>query len=60
MKINFAAPDQDLLNYKHWNEVKLLDENMYDLFAKVTYNHDIHYDEVKEQVAIIHFAGHKP
>lgn len=60
LNYNLVAPDQDLLNYVHWNEVKLLNENVYDLFAKVAYNYDIHYEEVKEQVAIIHFAGDKP
>jgi len=60
LNYDFVAPDQDMLNYMHWNEVKLLDENMYNLFAKIAYNHDIHYSEVKEQVAIIHYAGDKP
>jgi len=57
---NLVAPDQDLLNYVHWNNVKLLDGNVYNLFARIAYNHDVHYEEVKEQVVIIHFAGCKP
>lgn len=60
LNYNLVAPDQDLLNYMHWKEVKMLDENVYDLFAKIAYNHGIHYEEVKEQVAIIHYAGYKP
>ena len=61
-KLNFklSAPDQDLLNYVHWNEVKLLDANRYNLFARTAYHHDIHYEEVKNQVTIVHFPGHKP
>lgn len=61
-KLNFevVAPDQDLLNYMHWQEVKILDKNKYNLFAKVAYNHGIHYEEVKQEVTIVHFAGQKP
>ena len=54
------APDQDLLNLVHWQEAKILDETRYNLFARLAYNHDIHYEEVKEQVAIVHFPGYKP
>lgn len=53
-------PDQDLLNYVHQSEVKILDFEKYNLYAKVAYNHDVHYDEVKQAVTIIHFAGQKP
>ena len=60
LEYKLVAPDQDLLNYAHWNEVKLLDAYKYDLFARLAYNYDIHYEEVKEQVAIVHFAGEKP
>lgn len=61
-KLNFqmVAPDQDILNYMHWKETKIIDANRYNLFAKAAYNHDIHYDEVKQAVTIIHFAGQKP
>lgn len=60
--INYGmvAPDQDLLNLMHYREVKFFDGNKYNLFAKVAYNHDVHYEEVKAEVAIIHFAGPKP
>lgn len=60
LKFDVIAPDQDLLNYMHWQDVKLIDGNQYDLFAKVAYNHGIHYEEVKKEVTIIHFAGQKP
>lgn len=54
------APDQDLLNYMHWNQLKFVDEYQYDLFSRMAYNSGIHYEEVKEETAIIHYAGMKP
>ena len=60
LEYNILAPDQDLLNYVHWNEVKIMDANKYNLFARLAFNYDIHYEEVKEQVTIIHFTGRKP
>ena len=60
LEYNILAPDQDLLNYVHWNEVKIMDANKYNLFARLAYNYDIHYEEVKEQVTIVHFPGRKP
>lgn len=60
MNFKMIAPDQDLLNYMHWKEVQILDGNKYNLFAKVAYNHDIHYAEVIQAVTIIHFIGQKP
>lgn len=61
-KLDFqiAAQDQDLLNYMHWNQIKLVDEERYDLFARLAYNEGKGYDWVKENVRIVHFAGHKP
>lgn len=55
-----VAPDQDLLNYVHWNEVKIVDSMQYNLFAWIAYKKNIHYSEVKETVSIIHFSGPKP
>ena len=60
LEYRMLAPDQDILNYVHWNEAKIIDATRYNLFARLAYNHDIHYEEVKEQVAIIHFPGYKP
>jgi lipopolysaccharide biosynthesis glycosyltransferase len=60
MEYKLLAPDQDLLNYMHWNEISLLDGNKYNFFAKVAYNHDIHYNEVKGYVTIVHYIGCKP
>lgn len=55
-----VAPDQDLLNFMHWKQVKFLDEYKYNLFSKMAYNHDVHYEDVKRETCIIHFAGMKP
>ena len=54
------APDQDILNWVHWREVAYEDCMVYDLFARVAHNAGITYEEVKENVAIIHYAGAKP
>lgn len=54
------APDQDILNWVHWQHVDYVDCMVYDLFARVAHNAEITYEEVKEGVAIIHFAGAKP
>lgn len=60
LNYQMLAPDQDLLNYMHWNQVKFVDEYQYDLFSKIAYNYDIHYEQVKAETTIIHFAGPKP
>ncbi len=54
------APDQDLLNYMHVGQIKFVDEYNYDLFSRMAYNSGIHYDDVKKETTIIHFAGMKP
>jgi len=54
------APDQDLLNYMHAGQIKFVDEYNYDLFSRMAYNSGIHYDDVKKETSIIHFAGMKP
>lgn len=61
-QLNFQmfAPDQDLLNFMHWNQVKFLDEYQYNLFSKMAYNHGIRYQDVVAETTIIHFAGMKP
>lgn len=54
------APDQDLLNYMHWKEIKYVDEFKYDLFSKFAYNKGVTYADVKRETSIVHFAGTKP
>ena len=55
-----VTPDQDLLNYVHWKEVKIIDASKYNLYARFAYNYGVRYEEVKEKVTIIHFLGNKP
>lgn len=57
---NLVAPDQDLINYMHHDQIKIVPNDLYDLFAKYFYNMGWHYDDVKRYSAIIHFAGQKP
>ena len=54
------APDQDILNYVHWQYVGYVDYGKYDLFARIAHNEGSTYNEVKQSVAIIHYAGTKP
>lgn len=54
------APDQDLLNYMHWQQVRLLDGHQYNLYARLAYSLGVGYEEVKREVFIIHFVGKKP
>lgn len=61
-KLNFGvvAPDQDLLNYMHWDEVKLLSGHQYNMFARNEYYfNNIHYNDAKKS-SIVHFVGRKP
>ncbi len=61
-KLDFKlqAPDQDLLNYMHWKQVKFLNEYRYDCFARLAYGMGVRYEEAKEAISIIHFVGPKP
>ncbi len=60
LKLNLVAPDQDLLNYVFYGDVRYFDEYRYDLFAKLAFNKGLGYDWVVQNTAIIHFAGRKP
>lgn len=55
-----SAPDQDILNYVHYNKVKYISWEEYDLFAKLAFNAGWTYEDVKNKNKIIHFAGAKP
>lgn len=61
-RLNFQilAPDQDLLNFMHWNQVKFVDEYQYNLFSKLAYNNGVRYQDVLSETTIVHFAGMKP
>ncbi len=52
-----VLPDQDLLNYVHYQDVVFVDETKYGLFAQTAHKCGVSYDEVMENTAIIHFTG---
>lgn len=60
LEYKMMAPDQDLLNYYHWREVKYADAAVYNQFARAAHNQGKSYEDVKNQVAILHYAGTKP
>ena len=55
-----AAPDQDILNYVHWEKVGYIDYRKYDMFARIAHNRGMTYEQVKNEVTVIHYAGTKP
>ena len=54
------APDQDLLNYVHWDKVGYVPFEQYNLFARLAYYCNISYNTVKEKISIIHYTWYKP
>lgn len=52
--------DQDLLNYLYYGDVRLVDEERYNLFARTAYNAGYTCEQVKSRTAILHYAGPKP
>ncbi len=54
------APDQDILNWVHWKNVRHGDFRKYDYFARVAHNDGIDYEAAKRDIVILHFAGDKP
>lgn len=55
-----VAFDQDLLNLMHYNQIKYVDECLYDLFPRFAYFHGIGYEDIKKETVIIHYTGEKP
>lgn len=54
-------PDQDLLNYRHYNETLFVDPLRYNLNARYAYDiYSMRYEDMKENAAIIHYATSKP
>lgn len=54
-------PDQDILNYCHRNDVLFFDAMKYNLYARRAYtDHNMHYDDVKQNATVIHYATAKP
>lgn len=60
MKDELTFHDQDLLNCVFRNAVKYADPLQYNLIARTAYNAGYGYQEVKENVTILHYAGSKP
>ena len=54
------TPDQDLLNYVHWKDVKFVDTVKYNLYAKFAHNFGVGYEEAKSKVTMVHFMAKKP
>lgn len=60
------TPDQDILNWVHWQEVAYLDEdhfvdsNCYNLIARYAANDNLSLTYTKEKIYVIHYAGDKP
>lgn len=63
---NIVAPDQDLLNYVHWQEVGFLDaghnilKNKYNMYARRASIDGYTYEQMKEEAYIIHCFSRKP
>lgn len=54
------APDQDVINYVHQDEIKEIDKNIYNMLAKRAYADGMKLDEICEKCSIIHYANQKP
>lgn len=54
------APDQDILNYVHWERIGYIDPYAYDLFALIAHEAHMSYEAVTENAYIVHFSGEKP
>lgn len=57
IKDKLVFPDQDLLNYVHYKEVKLVDEIKYGLFTQTAHKNGMTYEEAKKNASILHFTG---
>lgn len=55
-----VAPDQDLLNYLHWNQIEYLDSKKYNYFSRIAHEQGVGYEEGKETLGIIHYTDEKP
>lgn len=61
-KIDFKiyAPDQDLLNLLHHQDVLWVDENKYDFYPAVQIEEGQGYNYARKNVSILHYTGRKP
>lgn len=60
LNYQILAPDQDLLNYAHWDRLRYVDANQYDFYARIGHSCGVTYEEVKQAVSIVHYVGYKP
>lgn len=55
-----TAPDQDILNYVHWQRVVYVDPLRYDLFSHRAHHMKMTYEQVKNEAVIVHYTAEKP
>ncbi len=55
-----VAPDQDILNYVHWQNVIYEDAEKYNFFARIAHESGFDYEKGKKKLCIIHFTDEKP
>ena len=54
------SPDQDILNYVHYDKVRYISWEKYDLMGRIAYKDGYTLEQVREKNIIIHFASDKP
>ncbi|MCR4788558.1 MAG: glycosyltransferase family 8 protein [Lachnospiraceae bacterium] len=57
---NLNAPDQDVINYIHRDEIKEIDKYSYNLFAKKAFIDGMKVGDIEERSTVIHYATQKP
>lgn len=55
-----GAPDQDILNYLHWNQIEYVDAKKYNYFSRIAHEQGIDYERGKKELCIIHYTDEKP
>lgn len=60
MQFRLFAPDQDILNYAHWYEVKLIETLKYDFFVSQILFFENFTEQKAEEAVILHYTGSKP
>lgn len=55
-----GAPDQDILNYEHWDQLIYADAHKYNYFSRIAHENGIDYENGKKVLGIIHYTDEKP
>lgn len=55
-----GAPDQDILNYEHYNQLIYVDSHKYNYFSRIAHENGIDYKKGKKVLGIIHYTDEKP